>query len=1738
MNRRRLTLISILVLLLFTGIITAQATVTENVCPHCNNTVADGEWKPWAFTDGKISSGHYYLEGAYSAQSATIQIPDGVDVCLDLNGGEYFTQNIQPFQINGTLTVIDTKENGQFITTGANNTNGGFAVVKSTGTLNIKSGTIHRIVRKDISICTGGLIQVDGGKVNISGGMLTGGVVKDNGSTNARGGNICLINGSLEISGGTITGGLALFSGATHAQGGNIFAGGTAAVTISGGSVQDGYSDEDGGNIYLSGISLTMTSGSINGGHAIRHGGNIAQANESAQLSTSLLGGTVTGGVAGGKLNASNANRGSGGGGNFYSYSAKGSLTVANCTVGGDMKIDAIGSVTLSGVTKIGLGKSNGLNLPEPVNNKPVVYLDVSGLIVGSEVFIDASGVFTTAIPAEDAERIAEYFKGAVRTGITLDTETYTLVGTQGDAGYCPHCYDPANPAKVTWYKIGFTPTSGKLHCYMAESHVGTGNRTVSQDIVLDLNGYTYYKEAGRVIMWTAGKSLSVLDTVGGGRLKGEGSDASQNANGAVIQFAQKANVTIYSGTLTMELKSGATSAVPKGGVINASASGSTLTLNGGIISGGIAVTEGGGNIHMNTGTTMTMNAGIVKGGTATNLSGGNLYCAGQADIYGGFIVGGAAANGGNAYVTGELNLVGGTIAVGDATAYGGNIYGSKPNANLKLSGGIVASGTANDAGNMYCDGSAEISGTLIVGGDARFGGSLFFGGGSLDMTKGTLIGGNATTKGGNIYSSSTGTKLNISGGVITSGTAPAGGNIHLNNGTLNFTKNALIMNGITTSTGGNIHIGAGEGLGSATANLSGGKITGGISRDGGNIYTVQITNLSGTTVTKGQATNGGNVGIGGGTLTMSAGTVSGGFVTERGGNFYQSGIKATLIQTGGTISDGQAVSVASYETSGGNICITNGALKITGGTVSNGFAHTGGNIHLGFYNNSTATIGGDNNPVITGGTAYGGCGGNISFMDMAHQDEEDDFIPRESEAWFALGKCTIQNGDACSFGENIYVYKNAHFRVLDSFEGTTSAFFHYDHLPDNSPYGAMLDTSCNTSSGDFTGKLILENYDDMPYAFYKDGNLQIASAALVKNGAYTWFRDNTYLAANYGDSDYMRPCAGELSLTAGTYTVDLAGQTVNITGSGATVYGMDSANDSYRTFGTASFGNGVTLAGIKTTVNEKTYFALQDSNSYTFHRAGLDITSVSLRPNAAGLYYSALWQCDDALAKEIDTFGVAVSLAGAPTDNFIARSDCLYTCQDGFVSGTTSNGVLVSGILNTNREELNSSYAQTPIYAAAYITIDDKSYTGAAESYSLHSLLKLLNDEKYTYYTHSKNLQNFMDQWDDFGLTGNDWDLNFKVPAEIAMLGEVYSGTNAYQGELHDHADTGGKSDGKNTLAQWVDGMKKLDMDFATILDHRQDRHMHLDDWDETQFIGGTEIGIGITDLANATRSWLHSNMIFADWRDLRAAFEEFDNIAPGGGFRHEVGDDGAWYMTNLEKYSDGDCRLTKAQMAQLIEIIRKNNGMFVHPHAKLTDCVVSENSEDYWFADWTGLEVMYTYKNHPSINPDYITANYKLWVDLLASGKKIWATAGNDEHAMANNKALTTVYATEKHAVAFMEQIANGNFTAGPVGIQMAIGDSNSATAMGGECDFTEKDLVFSVGNYHSSIASDISNYKILLFADENVIDQWQVKDGNNIYHYQEADPSVHYYRVEIRNAENDALVALGNPIWNTAE
>lgn len=1927
MKKKLLVCLLALALLVTAGAFAASAEGQAKTCPHCQKAMDQITWTAWSCTEGEIAGGHYYLERVFAQQTAMITVPEGVDVCLDLRGQAYFAQEIHPFDIYGTLTVMDSVGNGQFVTTGAQGMSGGFAKVKSSGTLNILSGAIRRIVRDDINLYAGGLVYVEGGTMKMSGGELRGGAVgsgvSSDKNTGAYGGNIYVkSSGRVEITGGLITGGtatvnhsgvnacggniyatgssevvisggvvangvnksllsgayayggnihatgsakitvtgkavirdgMALRNGTQHAYGGNIYAESNAQLTVSGGSVCNGYSDEDGGNIYLAAASLTVSgNAAITGGHAVRHGGNIDLANVNAVLN--MQGGTVSGGVAGGLLqNYGSTSQGSGGGGNIFSY--KGTLTFANCTVAGDIRIGGeTTAVTLSGVTKIGLGKSNGLGLPGGVD------ADVSGLQDGSEIFVSTIGDFTEAIPEADASRICNYFKGAIRTGIALNEETYALKATQGDTGYCPHCYDPQKPATVTWYIWGGSVDASKLHCYLTknDNRVSSNSHiSISQNLVLDLNGWSVNLNGRRVLMNTSNKTMVIMDSAGGGLMEGTGSGA---ANGGLLYMGANTSLTLLSGTLRRDPVTEVTNIVKCGGVIDAEGAGAKVSVQGGVISGGIVETEGsigGGNIYINaTNAKLTMSAGIIKNGSAAGTAGGNIYSKGVTTISGGFVIGGTAATGGSVYATGSTTLSGGAVCGGTAdnggnlyttgstTISGGAVYGgvAADNADttevnegiggnlyatgaLAVSGGLIADGSARVGGNIYCqdldmsDGvifggaatgnggnayldavakTRSVSGGLIACGTAvkggnifvygksdvannilsvsngviaggiagkmagnvyvetnaklslsdtgvitggmvteasQHGGNVYVAGGTLDMTGGTISSGKATSRGGNLYTSATTSKLLISGGTVSGGYAANGGNVFLNNGTLQLSGSALITGGKATSYGGNVRIGGGT----VTVTLSGGTISdGNATTGGGNFYTEKNATLSGTNFSGGRAGDGGSIYVGGGTLTLSGGEVADGYATSEGGNFYQSGSTALIKITGGTVKDGFAASA------GGNITINNGCMTITGGTVKDGMAAKAGNIYLPLYVNGSVTIGGENNPTISGGRAYGGAGGNIYLVDQAHQNDSDSYTPHATAPWLAIGKCTITGGDAASFGDDIYVNQKAWIRFTEDFAGKTTVYFDNSHLPKGNPYGAQLDTDINQDNGAYTGTVLLENLTGAPALLSVDGYLQIASAALVKDGAYTWYGNNADLVTNYADSDYMRPEAGELTLAGGTYTVDLAGKTVHITGSGA-VYGMDSANDTYDAAlcGSATFDTEVTLAGIKAMEDDKTYFAVKNGESYTFHRGGLDITSVSLRPSNAGMYYSAIWQCDEILAAKIDAFGVAVSLAGVPGDDFVEKKNSLYTCQENFENGATGNGVLISGIVKTDRAELNSDYAQKLIHAAAYITMDGKNYTGKSESYSLRSLLQMLEDEIYDYYPYAEKLQSFMEQWDDYGLTGDSWQLDFTVPAEVVMLQNAYAGTTAYQGELHDHAATGGTSDGKYTLTQWLDGMQQLDMDFATIVDHKQYLHMELPEWDNQYFIGGTELAATVKGLSAASQNLVHINLVFYDPMDLKAAIEEYSEYGPGGGFNAQVyADDyagenaeklaGGWHY----EYLFGNAAPSKENLAKLVEIVKKHNGVFVQVHPKGSKYIKSDDPLDYWFADWSGLEVFYTYNSHRDIST-VTKKNYQLWVDLLKLGKKIWATAGNDEHAAPSDKAISTIYAPQQNAKDFVEQLGTGNFTAGPMGIRMVVGDSNGATAMGSECDFTGKQLAFSVGDFHRSVLDPTHTYKAVLIADEEVVEEWPISCEEEFYHYRAADASVGYYRVEIYDTTKDVLLGLGNPIWNTA-
>lgn len=229
----------------------------------------------------------------------------------------------------------------------------------------------------------GGNIYANGAAVSISGGTVTNGSAKATVSgcgtesaafANAKvyGGNIYVSGGTLAVSNGTVSGGKATMdasnTGVTtkdadailYINGGNIFVS-TVAATISGGVISGGcayltgdYGAAKGGNIYIaSGTTVTMTDGTVTGGESDNNGGNL------------FVSGTLN--MSGGKITLGRAENKSNTGGNLY-ISGTGSVSLSGTAAvrdghayyrGGNIYISNKGELTLSGSAAVTGGNVN-----------------------------------------------------------------------------------------------------------------------------------------------------------------------------------------------------------------------------------------------------------------------------------------------------------------------------------------------------------------------------------------------------------------------------------------------------------------------------------------------------------------------------------------------------------------------------------------------------------------------------------------------------------------------------------------------------------------------------------------------------------------------------------------------------------------------------------------------------------------------------------------------------------------------------------------------------------------------------------------------------------------------------------------------------------------------------------------------------------------------------------------------------------------------------------------------------------------------------------------------------------------------------------------------------------------------------------------------------------------------------------------------------------------------------------
>ncbi|MBQ4436822.1 MAG: hypothetical protein II879_12120 [Clostridia bacterium] len=340
----------------------------------------------------------------------------------------------------------------------------------------------------------------------------------------------------------------------------------------------------------------------------------------------------------------------------------------------------------------------------------------------------------------------------------------------------------------------------------------------------------------------------------------------------------------------------------------------------------------------------------------------------------------------------------------------------------------------------------------------------------------------------------------------------------------------------------------------------------------------------------------------------------------------------------------------------------------------------------------------------------------------------------------------------------------------------------------------------------------------------------------------------------------------------------------------------------------------------------------------------------------------------------------------------------------------------------------------------------------------------------------------------------------------DIERLERLYEGCRAYHGELHDHSDSGGTSDGKCPLREWPAKLRALHMDFAAILDHKQIRHMYQPVWEDGLFIPGTEPGTHITD-SPAEDKAMHYNILLPCRDQLETLLNRFPEYQFSGGTEGHF------------KYPD----FTRERFCELIDAVKAMGGLFVHPHPR--QLMRSNDPTDYWFRDGTGIEVFYI-----SMDSEETRANYTLWLDLLAAGKRVWACAGCDLHSDPRDTALTTVYAESRSARSYLSHLSAGDFTCGPVGVRMAVG----STRTGGSCSFRGQKLTVCVGDFHESVSDPAHEYRADILNENGVVLSGPVSAGSdNWFSLDTADCA--FYRAEVFDATRNLLIAVGNPIWN---
>ena len=697
---------------------------------------------------------------------------------------------------------------------------------------------------------------------------------------------------------------------------------------------------------------------------------------------------------------------------------------------------------------------------------------------------------------------------------------------------------------------------------------------------------------------------------------------------------------------------------------------------------------------------------------------------------------------GGVIFTNGELNIYGGTyVNRGGNYAGGGGVLWNNGSGDTTIYGGFF------DA-SKYQNTTDGLGGVIGCASNT-----------ALEIKAGHFVGAKGVSSGGILYVSSE-ADVTISGGTFVNGVAANAGNFYFYDGTYNEiqVENAVIRGGSATTSAGNIRPGGGN------PNLF------------KNCY-----------IADGTAGYGGNISVAATNAVFEDCVIFGGHASSEaygGGNIYTAGLSGVLKLDGCLITGGTAVN------NGGNIMFNHGNHQILGGEISYGKGRIGGNIyaHAGNHaNGGSVTIQKNTSgevPQIFGGSAnyggnlsvvgktnltdaviYGGeaiAGKDIQLTDV---NKEDALEPKLTVGNGVVGGRTGAISVVAPTGEAVYG---------TALHYTVSAGLHQD------------------------AKFILEN-SDQPSIMAKDGVLQVAGAKGVDaNGNTVWYADYSEAAnAIAAQGGIVKLYANaDLNLTQDTY-VDLNGYTATVTGTGK-LLGMDTTGDNYNLpKGKVTF-EGTSPVADKSIVyapNGNKYVALVEGNEVSFHRLGADLTTVTINIDKNGVYFKGKFAADEKLKGMIDTYGIAVSLEGMPTNNNLANTHKSQFNGAEMANGQTASGVIITNILKDGLDAgVNAERGQKKIYASTYVALNDGATVLMGDqadtveddvAWSLYDaftrLDALIDEDPSNFRRYTSDMRAYYEKWQEKGIA--NWvgeNSNFVEPEEDDVIDVLMIGSSA----------------------------------------------------------------------------------------------------------------------------------------------------------------------------------------------------------------------------------------------------------------------------------------------------------------------------------------------------------------------